>query len=92
MTLTTGTLHDRPQRHPDRHRQLRGRRVTDAQPVTLTSAGRASARSSASGTVDAYGGMDLGPDVVIQGTTLNNHGAATWDRVGGGTTRSLAEQ
>ncbi len=43
-----------------------------------------------SGTVDAYGGLEMGEggapnDVVsIQGTTLNNHGAATWDVDGGG--------
>ncbi len=33
-----------------------------------------------SGTVDAYGGLKInGFDVAIQGTTLNNYGAATWD-------------
>ncbi len=33
-----------------------------------------------SGTVDAYGGFDLSSQYVsIQGTKLNNHGAATWD-------------
>ncbi len=37
---------------------------------------------SVAGTVDAYGGIDLGSEVVIKGTTLNNHGAATWDCYG----------
>ena len=39
----------------------------------------AGSQLSVSGTLDANGGMDLGGDVVIQGTTLNNHGAATWN-------------
>ncbi len=41
------------------------------------------AQLSVSGSVDAYGGLDLsGGNVVIRGTTLNNHAAATWDLVG----------
>ena len=32
-----------------------------------------------SGTVDAYGGLDMDAGITINGTTLNNHGAATWD-------------
>ena len=37
-----------------------------------------------SGTVDAYGGLNLsGYEVSIQGTTLNNHAAATWGAGGG---------
>jgi len=35
---------------------------------------------SGGGTVDAYGGIKLsGRDVSVEGTTLNNHSAATWD-------------
>ena len=40
------------------------------------------------GTVDAYGGLSIAPDTctVIDGTTLNNHAAATWQVSPGGTT------
>ena len=33
---------------------------------------------STTGSVDAYGGMELDGDNYITATTLNNHGAATW--------------
>ena len=39
----------------------------------------AGSQLSVSGTLDANDGMDLGGDVVIQGTTLNNHGTAIWN-------------
>ncbi len=46
---------------------------------------------STTGSVDAYGGLYLGGSAVtISGTTLNNHGAATWDLSLNGTDFLLA--
>ncbi len=70
VSLTTGTLTIDP------HGNLTGSDsfVADGM-LTLSS----TSQLGVSGTVDALGGMELGGNVVIQGTTLNNHATATWD-------------
>jgi hypothetical protein len=39
---------------------------------------------SGAGTVNTYGGMDLSNPTTVNGTVLNNYGAATWNVTGGG--------
>ena len=89
VTLTTGTLSIDP------NASLTGTDsfVVDG-PLTLG----ASSQLSVSGTVDAYGGTGSAFLRHHPGTTLNNHGAATWDLDGGaafyadGTVALLAER
>ncbi len=80
VTLTTGTLTI----DPDATLTGTDSFVVDGLLTLGTSNGLTDTTLSVTGTVDAYGGIDLGSGfVVIRGTTLNNHAAATWDPLEG---------